>query len=109
MPDTVLIRHGGPACIDYKVSGLMDELGKAGSQRVVEKHGPGSTRRCSSSTPDRPERLEQARVFTRGLAVYRYVVRTSWMGREGCIVIAVQRKLAIPVKLVGLGRGADDL
>ena len=53
--------------------------------------------------------LEQARVFTEVVDVTGVVLTKLDGTAKGGIVIAVQRKLGIPVKLVGLGEGADDL
>ena len=55
------------------------------------------------------KRQSQARVFTE-VADVTGVVLTKLDGTaKGGIVIAVQRALGIPVKLVGLGEGPDDL
>ena len=53
--------------------------------------------------------LNQARVF-REVAGVTGIVLTKLDGTaKGGIVVAVQRELGVPVKLVGLGEGADDL
>src|SRR5205814_8638818 len=53
--------------------------------------------------------LEQARVFTEVVDVTGVVLAKLDGTAKGGIVIAVQRRLGIPVKLVGLGEGPDDL
>ncbi|HUZ08917.1 MAG TPA: signal recognition particle-docking protein FtsY [Acidimicrobiales bacterium] len=53
--------------------------------------------------------LAQARQFTEAVAVTGLVLTKLDGSAKGGIVIAVQRELGIPVKLVGLGEGPDDL
>jgi len=53
--------------------------------------------------------LVQARVFTEAVEVTGVVLTKLDGTAKGGIVIAVQRQLGIPVKLVGLGEGPDDL
>ncbi|MEV0456076.1 signal recognition particle-docking protein FtsY, partial [Catellatospora methionotrophica] len=102
--DTVLIDTAGR--LQNKV-GLMDELGKI--KRVVEKHGPVSETLLVLDATAGQNGLSQARVFTE-VADVTGVVLTKLDGTaKGGIVIAVQRALGIPVKLVGLGEGPDDL
>ena len=89
-------------------AGLMDELGKV--KRVVEKQAPGRPRCCWCSTPP-PARTasQQARVFREVVDVTGIVLTKLDGSAKGGIVVAVQRELGVPVKLVGLGEGADDL
>jgi fused signal recognition particle receptor len=87
--------------------GLMDELGKV--KRVVEKHGPVDETLLVLDATTGQNGLEQARVFTEVVNVTGVVLTKLDGTAKGGIVIAVQRKLGIPVKLVGLGEGADDL
>jgi fused signal recognition particle receptor len=102
--DTVLIDTAGR--LQNKV-GLMDELGKI--KRVVEKHGPVSETLLVLDATAGQNGLTQAKVFTE-VANVTGVVLTKLDGTaKGGIVIAVQRTLGIPVKLVGLGEGPDDL
>lgn len=102
--DTVLIDTAGR--LQNKV-GLMDELGKI--KRVVEKHGPVSETLLVLDATAGQNGLTQAKVFTE-VADVTGVVLTKLDGTaKGGIVIAVQRTLGIPVKLVGLGEGPDDL
>jgi fused signal recognition particle receptor len=102
--DTVLIDTAGR--LQNKV-GLMDELGKV--KRVVEKHGPVDETLLILDATTGQNGLEQARVFTDVVDVTGVVLTKLDGTAKGGIVIAVQRKLGIPVKLVGLGEGKDDL
>jgi fused signal recognition particle receptor len=102
--DTVLIDTAGR--LQNKV-GLMDELGKV--KRVVEKHGPVDEALLILDATTGQNGLEQARVFTEVVDVTGVVLTKLDGTAKGGIVIAVQRKLGIPVKLVGLGEGKDDL
>ena len=102
--DTVLIDTAGR--LQNKV-GLMDELGKV--KRVVEKHGPIDETLLVLDATTGQNGLEQARVFTEVVDVTGVVLTKLDGTAKGGIVIAVQRRLGIPVKLVGLGEGPDDL
>ncbi|MFI6131831.1 signal recognition particle-docking protein FtsY [Micromonospora sp. NPDC051141] len=102
--DTVLIDTAGR--LQNKI-GLMDELGKV--KRVVEKHGPIDETLLILDATTGQNGLEQARVFTEAVNVTGVVLTKLDGTAKGGIVIAVQRKLGIPVKLVGLGEGKDDL
>lgn len=102
--DAVLIDTAGR--LQNKV-GLMDELGKV--KRVVGKHGPVHETLLVLDATTGQNGLEQARVFTEAVEVTGVVLTKLDGTAKGGIVIAVQRKLGIPVKLVGLGEGPDDL
>jgi fused signal recognition particle receptor len=102
--DTVLVDTAGR--LQNKV-GLMDELGKV--KRVVEKHGPVDETLLVLDATTGQNGLEQARVFTEVVNVTGVVLTKLDGTAKGGIVIAVQRNLGIPVKLVGLGEGPDDL
>jgi fused signal recognition particle receptor len=102
--DTVLIDTAGR--LQNKV-GLMDELGKV--KRVVEKHGPVDETLLILDATTGQNGMEQARVFTEVVDVTGVVLTKLDGTAKGGIVIAVQNKLGIPVKLVGLGEGPDDL
>ncbi len=102
--DTVLVDTAGR--LQNKV-GLMDELGKV--KRVVEKHGPIDETLLVLDATTGQNGLEQARVFTEVVNVTGVVLTKLDGTAKGGIVIAVQRKLGIPVKLIGLGEGPDDL
>jgi fused signal recognition particle receptor len=102
--DAVLIDTAGRL---QNKTGLMDELGKV--KRVVERHGPVDETLLVLDATTGQNGLEQARVFTEVVNVTGVVLAKLDGTAKGGIVIAVQRKLGIPVKLVGLGEGADDL
>jgi fused signal recognition particle receptor len=102
--DAVLIDTAGR--LQNKV-GLMDELGKV--KRVVEKQGPVDETLLVLDATTGQNGLEQARVFTEVVDVTGVVLTKLDGTAKGGIVLAVQRKLGIPVKLVGLGEGPDDL
>jgi fused signal recognition particle receptor len=102
--DIVLIDTAGR--LQNKV-GLMDELGKV--KRVVEKHSTVDETLLVLDATTGQNGLEQARVFTEVVNVTGVVLTKLDGTAKGGIVIAVQDKLGIPVKLVGLGEGPDDL
>ena len=102
--DTVLVDTAGR--LQNKV-GLMDELGKV--KRVLERQGPVDETLLILDATTGQNGLEQARVFTDVVNVTGVVLTKLDGTAKGGIVIAVQRKLGIPVKLVGLGEGPDDL
>lgn len=102
--DTVLVDTAGR--LQNKI-GLMDELGKV--KRVVEKQQAVDETLLVLDATTGQNGLEQARVFTEVVDVTGVVLTKLDGTAKGGIVIAVQRKLGIPVKLVGLGEGPDDL
>ena len=102
--DTVLIDTAGR--LHTKV-GLMDELGKV--KRVVERQGPVDETLLVLDATTGQNGLTQARVFTEVVDVSGIVLTKLDGTARGGIVISVQRELGVPVKLVGLGEGADDL
>jgi fused signal recognition particle receptor len=102
--DCVLIDTAGR--LHTKV-GLMDELGKV--KRVVEKQGPVDETLLVLDATTGQNGLTQARVFTEVVDVTGIVLTKLDGTAKGGIVISVQRELGVPVKLVGLGEGADDL
>ena len=85
----------------------MDELGKV--KRVVEKHGPVDEVLLVLDATTGQNGVVQAKVFLEAVAVTGIVLTKLDGTAKGGIVVAVQRELGIPVKLVGLGEGADDL
>ncbi|CAM3233995.1 signal recognition particle-docking protein FtsY [Stackebrandtia soli] len=102
--DTVLVDTAGRL---QNKSGLMDELGKV--KRVIEKHGPVDETLLVLDATTGQNGLEQARVFTEVVQVSGVVLTKLDGTAKGGIVIAVQRRLNVPVKLIGLGEGPDDL
>jgi fused signal recognition particle receptor len=87
--------------------GLMDELGKV--KRVVEKKAPVDEVLLVLDATTGQNGLRQARVFAEVVDVTGIVLTKLDGTAKGGIVIAVQRELGVPVKLVGLGEGPDDL
>jgi fused signal recognition particle receptor len=85
----------------------MDELGKV--KRVIEKQAPVTEVLLVIDATTGQNGLTQARVFAEVTAVTGIVLTKLDGTAKGGIVIAVQRELGVPVKLVGLGEGADDL
>jgi fused signal recognition particle receptor len=102
--DVVLIDTAGR--LQNKV-GLMDELGKV--KRVVEKHGPVDEVLLVLDATTGQNGMQQAKVFSEVVAVTGIVLTKLDGTAKGGIVVAVQRSLGVPVKLVGLGEGPDDL
>jgi fused signal recognition particle receptor len=102
--DTVVIDTAGR--LHTKV-GLMDELGKV--KRVVEKQGPVDETLLVLDATTGQNGLAQARVFTEVVDITGIVLTKLDGTAKGGIVISVQRELGVPVKLVGLGEGPDDL
>ncbi|MCJ0872433.1 signal recognition particle-docking protein FtsY [Streptomyces sp. AP-93] len=102
--DVVLIDTAGRL---HTKTGLMDELGKV--KRVVEKHGPLDEILLVLDATTGQNGLTQARVFAEVVDITGIVLTKLDGTAKGGIVIAVQRELGVPVKLIGLGEGADDL
>ncbi|MBL8931808.1 MAG: signal recognition particle-docking protein FtsY [Kineosporiaceae bacterium] len=102
--DVVLIDTAGR--LQNKV-GLMDELGKV--KRVVEKHGPVDEVLLVLDATTGQNGMQQAKVFSEVVEVTGIVLTKLDGTAKGGIVVAVQRALGVPVKLVGLGEGPDDL
>ena len=102
--DVVLIDTAGR--LQNKV-GLMDELGKV--KRVVEKLGPVSEVLLVLDATTGQNGMQQAKVFSEVVDVTGIVLTKLDGTAKGGIVIAVQRELGVPVKLIGLGEGPDDL
>jgi len=102
--DTVLIDTAGRL---HTKQGLMDELGKV--KRVVERQGPVDEVLLVLDATTGQNGLVQARVFGEVVDVTGIVLTKLDGTAKGGIVISVQRELGVPVKLVGLGEGPDDL
>lgn len=102
--DTVVIDTAGRL---HTKAGLMDELTKV--KRVVEKYGAVDETLLVLDATTGQNGVTQARVFTEAVDVTGIVLTKLDGTAKGGIVIAVQREMGIPVKLVGLGEGSDDL
>jgi fused signal recognition particle receptor len=88
-------------------TGLMDELGKV--KRVIEKQAPVDEMLLVLDATTGQNGLAQARVFAEVVDVTGVVLTKLDGTAKGGIVVSVQRELGVPVKLVGLGEGPDDL
>ena len=102
--DVVIIDTAGR--LHNKV-GLMDELGKI--KRVIEKQSPIDEVLLVLDATTGQNGLRQAEVFAQAVNVTGIVLTKLDGTAKGGIVVAVQRQLGVPVKLVGLGEGPDDL
>ena len=102
--DTVIIDTAGRL---HTKTGLMDELGKV--KRVIEKQSPIDEVLLVLDATTGQNGLVQARVFAEVVEVTGIVLTKLDGTARGGIVVAVQRELGVPVKLVGLGEGPDDL
>ncbi len=102
--DTVIVDTAGRL---QNKAGLMDELGKV--KRVIEKQAPVTEVLLVLDATTGQNGLIQARVFGEVADVTGIVLTKLDGSAKGGIVVQVQRELGVPVKLVGLGEGADDL
>ncbi len=102
--DTVIVDTAGRL---HTKTGLMDELGKI--KRVISKQGPVDEVLLVLDATTGQNGLRQARVFAEVVDITGIVLTKLDGTAKGGIVIAVQRELGVPVKLVGLGEGPDDL
>jgi fused signal recognition particle receptor len=102
--DTVIVDTAGRL---QNKAGLMDELGKV--KRVVEKQAPVTEVLLVLDATTGQNGMIQARVFSEVVDVTGIVLTKLDGSAKGGIVVAVQRELGVPVKLVGIGEGADDL
>ena len=102
--DAVLIDTAGRL---HTKTGLMDELGKV--KRVVEKQTKVDEVLLVLDATTGQNGLTQARVFAEVVDITGIVLTKLDGTAKGGIVFKVQRELGVPVKLVGLGEGADDL
>jgi fused signal recognition particle receptor len=102
--DVVLVDTAGRL---QNKAGLMDELGKI--TRVLQRRAPISEVLLVLDATTGQNGLNQARVFGEVAGVTGIVLTKLDGTAKGGIVVAVQRELGVPVKLVGLGEGPDDL
>jgi len=102
--DTVIIDTAGRL---HTKAGLMDELGKI--KRVISKHATVDEVLLVLDATTGQNGLRQARVFAEVVDVTGIILTKLDGTAKGGIVVAVQRELGVPVKLVGLGEGPDDL
>jgi fused signal recognition particle receptor len=102
--DVILVDTAGRL---HTKTGLMDELGKV--KRVIERQAPVGEVLLVLDATTGQNGLAQARIFAEVVDVTGIVLTKLDGSAKGGIVIQVQRELGVPVKLVGLGEGADDL
>ena len=102
--DVVLLDTAGRL---HNKANLMAELGKI--KRVVEKQAPIDEVLLVLDATTGQNGLRQAEVFSEVVGITGIVLTKLDGTAKGGIVVAVQRKLGVPVKLVGLGEGPDDL
>jgi fused signal recognition particle receptor len=102
--DVVLVDTAGRL---HTKTGLMDELGKI--KRVIERKVPVTEVLLVLDATTGQNGLTQARVFAEVVDVTGIVLTKLDGSAKGGIVVPVQRELGVPVKLIGLGEGPDDL
>ena len=102
--DVVLVDTAGRL---HTKTGLMDELGKV--KRVIEKIAPVTEVLLVLDATTGQNGLTQARTFAEVVDVTGIVLTKLDGSAKGGIVVQVQRELGVPVKLIGLGEGVDDL
>ena len=88
-------------------SNLMDELGKI--RRVTEKNLPVDEVLLVLDATTGQNGMAQAKVFAEAIGITGVVLSKLDGSAKGGIVVSVQKELGVPVKLVGLGEGPDDL
>jgi fused signal recognition particle receptor len=102
--DVVLIDTAGRL---HTKQGLMDELGKV--YRVAGKLGAVDEVLLVIDATTGQNGLTQAKVFSEVVPVTGVVLSKLDGTAKGGIIVAIQDALGVPVKLVGLGEGPDDL
>ncbi|HJE51637.1 MAG TPA: signal recognition particle-docking protein FtsY [Tessaracoccus flavescens] len=102
--DVVIVDTAGRL---HTKTGLMDELGKV--KRVIEKKAGVTEVLLVLDATTGQNGMTQARIFAEVVDVTGIVLTKLDGSAKGGIVIQVQRELGVPVKLVGLGEGVDDL
>ena len=102
--DVVIVDTAGRL---HTATGLMDQLGKV--KRVVEKKSQVNEVLLVLDATVGQNGLTQARVFKDVVEITGVVLTKLDGTAKGGIVFQVQEELGVPVKLVGLGEGADDL
>ena len=102
--DVVLVDTAGRL---HSKANLMEELGKV--KRVTEKQAEVGEVLLVIDATTGQNGLAQAKVFTEAVNVTGIVLTKMDGTAKGGIVVAIQRQLGVPVKLIGLGEGADDL
>ena len=88
-------------------SPLMDELGKI--RRVIEKEGSVTEALLVIDATAGQNGLVQAREFTQAAGVTGVVLTKLDGTAKGGIALAIEQELGIPIKLIGIGEGIDDI
>ena len=102
--DVVLVDTAGRL---QNKAGLMDELGKI--KRVMDKIAPVGEILLVLDATTGQNGMRQAQGFSEAVGITGIVLTKMDGTAKGGIVVTVQKELGVPVKLVGLGEGADDL
>lgn len=102
--DVVIVDTAGRL---HNKAGLMDELSKV--KRVIEKQSPIDEVLLVLDATTGQNGMRQAEVFGEAVNITGIVLSKLDGTAKGGIVVNVQRRLGVPVKLVGLGEGPDDL
>ncbi|MEO3801001.1 signal recognition particle-docking protein FtsY [Nonomuraea sp. B1E8] len=102
--DVVIVDTAGRL---HTKTGLMDELGKV--KRVIEKKATVDEVLLVLDATTGQNGMRQAQVFAEVVNITGIALTKLDGTAKGGIVISVQRELGVPVKLVGLGEGPDDL
>jgi fused signal recognition particle receptor len=102
--DVVVIDTAGRL---HTKTGLMDELGKV--KRVVSRRAAVDEVLLVLDATIGQNGLPQARVFAEVVDITGVALTKLDGTAKGGIVFRVQQELGVPVKLVGLGEGPDDL
>jgi len=102
--DVVLVDTAGRL---QNKAGLMDQLGKV--KRVIEKAAEVDEVLLVIDATTGQNGMTQAKVFAQAVDITGIVLTKLDGTAKGGIVVAIQRGLGVPVKLIGLGEGPDDL
>ncbi|HSW10776.1 MAG TPA: signal recognition particle-docking protein FtsY [Bacillota bacterium] len=104
--DLVLVDTAGRL---HTRSALMDELGKI--CRVISRTLPGAPHEIllvlDATTGQNA--IEQARVFKEAVGVTGVILTKLDGTARGGVVVAVRRRMGLPIRFVGVGEGMDDL
>lgn len=104
--DRVLIDTAGRL---HTKTNLMDELGKV--QRVIGRRAPGAPHEVllvlDATTGQNA--LQQAKIFSAAVPITGIVLTKLDGTAKGGIVIAIQKQLGVPITMIGVGEGIDDL
>jgi len=104
--DNVIIDTAGRL---HTKTNLMEELKKI--QRVVAKRLPGAPHQVllvlDATTGQNG--LQQAKIFTEALTVNGIVLTKLDGTARGGMAVAIQKQLGIPIVMIGVGEGVEDL